>query len=90
MGRDTLIRERILEEAQAVKISARLTELSSKCVQELEPRAREIVRKLERATEMLEKLERERAVMEKLVKEAENRVDEGKVCLCGYGTLQYP
>ncbi|KAI3422321.1 hypothetical protein GPALN_012844 [Globodera pallida] len=78
VARDTLIREGILEEEQALNISTRLGQLNAKCVEELEPKALRAVHRFERAAELLQKLEREKAVMDKLAKEAENRVDEGK------------
>uniref|UniRef100_A0A914HK11 Dystrophin n=1 Tax=Globodera rostochiensis TaxID=31243 RepID=A0A914HK11_GLORO len=78
VARDTLIREGILEEEQALNISTRLAQLNAKCVEELEPKALRAVHRFERAAELLQKLEREKAVMEKLAKEAENRVGEGK------------
>uniref|UniRef100_A0A183CP02 Dystrophin n=1 Tax=Globodera pallida TaxID=36090 RepID=A0A183CP02_GLOPA len=78
VARDTLIREGILEEEQALNISTRLGQLNAKCVEELEPKALRAVHRFERAAELLQKLEREKAVMDKLAKEAENRVGEGK------------
>lgn len=74
-ARDTLIREGILEEAQAVKMSARLAELTHKCVEELEPRAKANVQRLKRAKQELDNLERENAVLDKLIGEVEHRLE---------------
>uniref|UniRef100_A0A1I8B635 Calponin-homology (CH) domain-containing protein n=2 Tax=Meloidogyne hapla TaxID=6305 RepID=A0A1I8B635_MELHA len=73
-SRDTLIREGIIEEKQALKLSAQLSEMTTKCVDELENRATTNIQRLKRAVDFVEKLDRESAVLDKLLGEIENRL----------------
>nr|CAD2174781.1 unnamed protein product [Meloidogyne enterolobii] len=73
-SRDTLIREGIIEEIQAIKLSAQLSEMTKKCVDELENRATINIQRLKRAVDFVEKFDRECAVLDKLLGEVENRL----------------
>ncbi|CAK5089036.1 unnamed protein product [Meloidogyne enterolobii] len=73
-SRDTLIREGIIEEIQAIKLSAQLSEMTKKCVDELENRVTINIQRLKRAVDFVEKFDRECAVLDKLLGEVENRL----------------